>query len=424
MDKKQLLELIEEGLTLEEIATKIKSTKTKVNLFCRKNNINLYFKNKFCSECKEIKSTSEFLIVEKNNKEIFYYYCNDCIKKRSRKKDKNCKQIAVNYKGGKCEICGYNTSLKALEFHHKDPEQKEFSISKYRYIKIIDGDFKQELDKCLLLCANCHREEHQRLYLEKINKQKNIDIQTNENSTDEIKYCKACDTNKSIKEFYLCNNKRKGIKEHFSYCKSCLIQKTIDIQKQVKKEAVEYKGNKCHCCGYNKENAALEFHHLDPTKKDFSIASINKSIGHITDKVKDELDKCVLLCANCHREVHFGLIDNSQLILTNNTTEENKDFTFKTKVVKIEKPNSEQKVTFVRIEFANCETCNKVFSKQKYIKKKYCSSKCYSKAIQKVNWDKVNLKELWPKNSMLSIAKSLGVSINSVKKRLIKEGLK
>ena len=73
-------------------------------------------------------------------------------------------------------------------------------------------------------------------------------------------------------------------------------------RKKIKEMAVEYKGGKCICCGYNKCIGALEFHHLDPNGKDFNISA--KGITRAWSKVKEELDKCVLLCANCHRELH------------------------------------------------------------------------------------------------------------------------
>ena len=69
--------------------------------------------------------------------------------------------------------------------------------------------------------------------------------------------------------------------------------------------AKEYKGGKCTLCGYNKYLGALDFHHLDPSKKDFGI-----SVDGFTrswEKIKRELDKCILICANCHREVHAGI---------------------------------------------------------------------------------------------------------------------
>ena len=62
----------------------------------------------------------------------------------------------------------------------------------------------------------------------------------------------------------------------------------------------EEAGNRCSKCGYNKCMAALEFHHLDPTVKEAKIIGSTASLK----KQRDEASKCVLLCANCHREAH------------------------------------------------------------------------------------------------------------------------
>lgn len=67
------------------------------------------------------------------------------------------KRRAVEYKGGKCERCGYNRSVKAMIFHH--PGDKSFGISKGRTTRSRE-EIKKELDKCQLLCLNCHAEEH------------------------------------------------------------------------------------------------------------------------------------------------------------------------------------------------------------------------------------------------------------------------
>ena len=82
-----------------------------------------------------------------------------------------------------------------------------------------------------------------------------------------------------------------------------------NFRQKNKERAVDYKGGKCDRCGYNKCIIALEFHHTDPKEKDFHISSnMNKS----WDKVKKELDKCILVCSNCHREIHYGLFyDNT-----------------------------------------------------------------------------------------------------------------
>lgn len=85
-------------------------------------------------------------------------YIIDAVQKRRKK----IRQMAVEYKGGSCEKCGYDRCLEALEFHHLDSSQKDFSISSKGYTRSWER-VKAELDKCVMLCANCHREEHARL---------------------------------------------------------------------------------------------------------------------------------------------------------------------------------------------------------------------------------------------------------------------
>jgi predicted nucleic acid-binding Zn ribbon protein len=70
---------------------------------------------------------------------------------------------AVEYKGGKCSKCGYNGCLAALEFHHRNPLHKKKYIRRQNKTMIVSTTWKtlqKELDKCDLLCANCHREIH------------------------------------------------------------------------------------------------------------------------------------------------------------------------------------------------------------------------------------------------------------------------
>lgn len=91
--------------------------------------------------------------------------CSKCSIEAVNKRRVELKILAVNYKGGKCELCDYNKSFKALEFHHKDPSCKDFAISGGGFTRSFEK-MKPELDKCMLLCANCHREEHERLNTE------------------------------------------------------------------------------------------------------------------------------------------------------------------------------------------------------------------------------------------------------------------
>lgn len=69
------------------------------------------------------------------------------------------KEMSVEYKGSKCEICGYDKCNEALEFHHINPEEKDFGIGEKGYTRSWDS-VKKELDKCIMVCANYHREIH------------------------------------------------------------------------------------------------------------------------------------------------------------------------------------------------------------------------------------------------------------------------
>ena len=77
-------------------------------------------------------------------------------------------------------------------------------------------------------------------------------------------------------------------------------------RKKLKEKAIEFKGGKCKVCGYSRCSEALEFHHIGNNKKDFGIAA--KGYTRSWDKVKKEIEKCLLLCANCHREIHTGTL--------------------------------------------------------------------------------------------------------------------
>ena len=76
-----------------------------------------------------------------------------CVKDRRHK----LKEELVKYKGGKCQVCGYDRCLDALDFHHLNPEEKDFGISSS--IRSLDK-LKSEADKCILVCCRCHREIH------------------------------------------------------------------------------------------------------------------------------------------------------------------------------------------------------------------------------------------------------------------------
>ena len=75
------------------------------------------------------------------------------------KRRKKIRKLAIEYKGGKCMLCGYDRCLQALEFHHLRNTGKDFSISDKGYTRSWER-VKREINKCILVCANCHRELH------------------------------------------------------------------------------------------------------------------------------------------------------------------------------------------------------------------------------------------------------------------------
>lgn len=98
---------------------------------------------------------------------------------------------------------------------------------------------------------------------------------------------------------------------HGKYKSICTTCRVTESRKNKKTLLIEYKGNKCIICGYNRCNQALQFHHLDPNEKEFAIAnSATKSL----ENLKMEVDKCILVCSNCHVEIHNGLIDINRFI--------------------------------------------------------------------------------------------------------------
>jgi hypothetical protein len=94
--------------------------------------------------------------------------CKKCVYDTSKKYLKSLKEKCIDYKGGKCEVCGYAKCARAMHFHHKDPSLKDFSIGDRNPNTNKNGtkkweSLKPELDKCLLLCSNCHFEIHEEI---------------------------------------------------------------------------------------------------------------------------------------------------------------------------------------------------------------------------------------------------------------------
>ena len=115
------------------------------------------------------------------------------------------------------------------------------------------------------------------------------------------RFCPRCKKDIPTKNFH----QRRGKENGSTYCKPCTSDQTLERMRSLKSQMIEYKGGCCVRCGYDKYQGALEFHHIDPKMKDFTPSHLRKY--SFDDRVKKELDKCILVCSNCHREIHHEM---------------------------------------------------------------------------------------------------------------------
>ena len=114
---------------------------------------------KICNRCKQEKELSEFRVV----KSIYYRgTCKKCEVIEHQESQCYTQDYVYSLKN-ECSICGYNKCKTALEFHHLNPQEKETAISiltKRRWSEHTKKLIDEEFEKCIVVCANCHREIH------------------------------------------------------------------------------------------------------------------------------------------------------------------------------------------------------------------------------------------------------------------------
>jgi hypothetical protein len=313
MDKEYLESLVEQGLSTNQLAKIFKKGQTTIMYWLKKFGLKTKHRsfkdipleekidknNQYCDICNIKLNDNNAYIRNEKNRCCYHNYCKKCFSKDNFLKKLNFKKKALEYKNSCCEFCGYDKDITALDFHHLDPSQKEISPSNLHYKS---WDYaKQELDKCIVLCSNCHREEHFRLdnkkQLEKEFSKFNVSsltsfINTGVNTGNPS--CKKCDV--------VLSNENIASKKHYPICKSCNSARAMKREKDGKKQAVEYMGGCCSTCGYDRCIRALEFHHLEPDKKTKDFEKRFKVWSF--ERQKKELENCIIVCSNCHREIH------------------------------------------------------------------------------------------------------------------------
>ena len=151
--KKEEIEFLKENynkkIPLEEISKKLNRSRKSVQRKAQEMSLSRKWMRFNKPKSKQQKSVIDRRYYEKNKKQIY---------QRKMIRRKRLKEEVVNILGGKCKICSYNKCLAALEFHHTKGN-KEDNIQGYIH-KESRQKLLKEVNKCILLCANCHREAH------------------------------------------------------------------------------------------------------------------------------------------------------------------------------------------------------------------------------------------------------------------------
>jgi hypothetical protein len=167
-----------------------------------------------------------------------------------------------------------------------------------------------------------------------------------------------------------------------------------------KQRVVDSMGGKCQICGYDRCNAALELHHLNPSEKELSLGSLSASPKGWKEHAVPELRKCILLCSCCHREFHSGYVELPDTFAR--FDESYLDYMYSNDLT------------------SACPVC----SKQKPNLEKFCSYLCSSKAANRNNWDTVDLEKfIKDGKSYAEISKILNFSSESIRRRAKKLGI-
>ena len=144
---------------------------------------------------------------------------------------KRRKQNLIKVLGGQCCLCGYDKISEALEFHHINPEEKEYAISQNGTCHDLEKDLS-EIKKCILVCANCHREIHNGIYTEE-------DLWKNQNYNEDIANQLREEKNKLLeKTIYYCVNcgKQLSRKTITGLCEECHRQQTKRAERPSREE--------------------------------------------------------------------------------------------------------------------------------------------------------------------------------------------
>lgn len=160
LNKAELESLVEEGLTLEEVACRVERSVATVRYWLSAYGLRTHRRRRRCPageperadmECRR-HGVTEFVREARG-----HYRCVTCRLEAVTKRRRAVKRTLVEEAGGKCRICGYSRCQRALQFHHLDPATKKFHLGQGGAARSMARS-RAEARKCVLLCANCHSE--------------------------------------------------------------------------------------------------------------------------------------------------------------------------------------------------------------------------------------------------------------------------
>lgn len=243
-----LKDLVDNGFSTYQIAKQTNQSQTNIRYWLRKYNLKTAITKSQgqnnCLFCHTKLTGKQIKFCSKECKKEVHKYSIYIRQKRTRNERK---EYFIEQLGAKCSICGYDKSKYSLSFHHR--ENKKYTISSMLHNNKIET-CQNEIDKCILVCINCHREIH--------NYQKEV-----------------CPQYKKQRAKYLLK----------------------------REELLNILGGKCQKCGYNKHSFCLDFHHLRDKK--FSLSMREMALKIPIEELKQEINKCIILCGNCHSEEHY-----------------------------------------------------------------------------------------------------------------------
>ena len=182
-------------------------------------------------------------------------------------------------------------------------------------------------------------------------------------------------------------------------------QKERGLKRKI--ELINYKGGKCEKCGYDKNIASLQFHHKEPEKKEIKLDIRNIS-SHNMKVLYNEVDKCMLLCANCHAETHNPDMELTQVL-------ENIK-----KIVEKESKKHKNGLPIKDIKYVACERCGKLMVYKRG--KRFCSKECrnnikYYPTLEEINSKYDELKSWYKVADFFGITRKITTIIRGVNKK-------